>query len=287
MMPPSCSGRSGCCTSARRTRPASMSSSSARSATPQGCGRWPSASKWAPASRYGAAPPVPARSPRTCSSAASATRGTGRRGPGKPGSRCRTPANTGRSSPWTTALSASSTRTRWHSRRLSLAPPTWAVGQVLTAADVNGWLVPQCAIKTSGFTATSNTTLANDPHLILPVAANAIYDMMMFLWYEGGTLGSSDLKAAHTTPASTNWNVHIIAFNGAGNDVSRLSWQNGSTPFIWGTEGAGNMRGVQVRGLISTSSTSGNIQWQFAQNTSSATTTTVHSQSYMTLQRVG
>ena len=168
-----------------------------------------------------------------------------------------------------------------------MAVKSWSPGDVLTAADMNAWAVPLYAEKTSGFTATSNTTLANDPHLVLAMAANAVYIIDMMLWYDGGSLGVSDLKASFTTPASTNWNFHIIAQNGAGNDVSRLSWQNGSTPFIWGTEGTGTPRGVTVKGRIATAGTSGNLQWQFAQNTSSGTTTTVHSQSYLLLRRVG
>jgi hypothetical protein len=168
-----------------------------------------------------------------------------------------------------------------------MAPPVWSVGQVLSAADVNTWFVPLEAEKAAGQTVTSSTTLVNDTALFLSVAANAVYVCDLFLWYDGAALGTGDLKFSFTTPASTVWNFQHLGYNAAGNDLERLSWQNGSTPWIFGTEGAGNPRGVTIKGRIATAGTSGTIQWQFAQQTSSATATTVHAQSYFTLQRVG
>src|SRR5262249_48926995 len=162
----------------------------------------------------------------------------------------------------------------------------WNAGDVLTAADQNAWTVPLYAEKTSGFTATSNTTLANDPQLVLALAANAVYIMDTYLWYDGGTLGASDLKAFLTGPSGVGYVVQTLYYNAAGNDMERLTQNTGFT-FLMGTEGTGTPRAATVKGRVSTSSTSGNLQWQFAQNTSSATTTTVHSQSYMMLTRVG
>jgi hypothetical protein len=166
-----------------------------------------------------------------------------------------------------------------------MAIPVFVDGNPVFASDANIWFVPLYAEKTSGFTATSNTTLANDPQLVLPLAANAAYRMEIFLWYDGGTLGASDLKMQIVLPAGGGYNIQILGYNGAGNDTERLSWQTGSGPFIFGTEGTGTPRGVTVKGRVSTAGTAGNLQIQFAQNTSSATTTTVHSQSYLELNR--
>lgn len=167
-----------------------------------------------------------------------------------------------------------------------MPPPTWIPGQVLTASDVNTWFVPQFAQKSSALAITGSTTLVNDPHLVLPVAANGIYILDMFLWFDGAAAAAGDLKISFTAPASTIWNLQILGYSSTA-DQEPLSFQPGSTPFQLATTGTSNPRGATIKGLINTSVTSGNIQWQFAQNVSNATATTVHTNSYMTLQRVG
>lgn len=171
-----------------------------------------------------------------------------------------------------------------------MTAPTWSVGQVLTASDVNTWFVPQEVTKSGGQTVTSSTTLVNDTQLVLPVAANAQYALDLFLWYDGGTFGSSDMKCTFALPTGSTCIVQALAYNAGGsspgNDIERLSWQS---PFsiILGTEGTGTARGATIRGSLTTSSTSGSCQFQWAQNTSNGTATTVHSGSYLKLDRVG
>lgn len=167
-----------------------------------------------------------------------------------------------------------------------MAIPTWVPGQVLSASDVNTWFVPQVAVKTSALAITGSTTLVNDPHLVLPVAASASYIMDLFVWFDGPGGTTADLKASFTTPASATWNFQILGVSPTA-DLEPSSFQPGSTPFVLATTGTGTSRGATIKGLIITSVTAGSIQWQFAQNTSNATAVTVHSNSYMTLWRVG
>jgi len=50
--------------------------------------------------------------------------------------------------------------------------PTWSVGQILAAADVNTYFIPRTAYKTSA-EHRSNTTLAADAQLTVPVDASS------------------------------------------------------------------------------------------------------------------
>jgi hypothetical protein len=169
-----------------------------------------------------------------------------------------------------------------------VSPPTWSVGQVLAAADVNTWFVPRAAYKTSAQHSTT-TTLANDTQLALPVDANAIYDWKLYLFYDGGTLGSGDLAFNFTFPTGLAAAFQILGYNAASNDVERLGWQLplGSNTII-GTEGLGNLRSATVTGSVDTAAAGGTLQLQWARSSNaSGVDTIVHVGSYMTLWRIG
>ena len=159
---------------------------------------------------------------------------------------------------------------------------------MLTASDVNSWFVPQVAVKSSAQTVSNSITKVNDTALFLPMAANATYILDMLLWYEGAALNTGDLRINFALPASTNYNFQVLGFNTSGVSLEQASFQTGAGDIFLGTGGAGSNKGVTVKGVFAVSSTSGNIQLQWAQVTANATTvTTVHAQSYMTLWRVG
>lgn len=169
-----------------------------------------------------------------------------------------------------------------------MSPPTWAVGQVLTASDVNTWFVPRVAYKTSAQHSTT-TTLANDTQLALPVDANAIYDWDLFLFYDGGTLGSGDLQFNFTFPTGLTAAFQILGYNAASNDVERLGWQLplGSNTII-GTEGLGNLRAATITGTVDTAAAAGTLQLQWARSSNaSGVDTIVHVGSRMRLSRTG
>ena len=54
--------------------------------------------------------------------------------------------------------------------------PTWTAGQVLAASDVNTWFVPLSIVNREHSRA-SNTSITADPHLLLALDANAIYQV--------------------------------------------------------------------------------------------------------------
>jgi len=149
---------------------------------------------------------------------------------------------------------------------------------------VNSWFVPLVAYKGSDQSVTSSTTPVNDSALFVPLVANATYWFAAFIDYEGGTGGSSDLKWNYTVPAGANMRATASYRNTSGTAVT-WNLMNASQS-IAGTNGAGNVLGASVFGTIAMSSTAGNVQMQWAQNTSSGTATIVHTGSVILCNRI-
>lgn len=165
-----------------------------------------------------------------------------------------------------------------------MAPPTWSVGQVLTAADVNNWFVPLAAVKVADQSVTSNTTLVADTELFVPLAASVSYVFHCFLDYEGAATGTGDIKWNFAVPAGATVRYTYANFSPGGASTSG-NLVSGTTVASAGTNGAGNLKGVLMFGTVIVAGTSGNMQLQWAQNTSSGTSTIMHAQSCLMLQR--
>jgi hypothetical protein len=163
-------------------------------------------------------------------------------------------------------------------------PPTWTVGEVLAAADVNSWFVPLVAIKGSDQSVTSSTVLVGDLALFLPLAANCSYEIRAGINYEGGTQGSSDFQWSFSPPGGSNFHYQGRYLDTGGNP--QLPYLTGTSTNHAGTNGGGNIRTFGVSGLIQVSSTAANLSFNFSQNTSNGTATTVHAGSWMIAQRV-
>jgi hypothetical protein len=166
-----------------------------------------------------------------------------------------------------------------------MAIPTWTPGEVLASADVNSWFVPLAAVKGSDTSRSSNTTVASDPDLSLAVAANCTYVFSMYLDFEGGTTGASDLKFTWSVPASTTMRYNI-AYSTASPAVSVSNSFTQASIISAATNGATVLQGLHAHGSIVTSSTAGNVVLQWAQNTSSGTATILHTQSHLYAFRI-
>lgn len=156
-------------------------------------------------------------------------------------------------------------------------------GSRITAA-LFASVAPLAVIKGADQTITSSTTFANDNALFVSVVANATYLVQLFIDYEGGTQGSSDIKWTFTGPSG--WTMR---YQGIYRDTSGTVQANcftGASGPAAGTNGAATLRSVGILGTIVTSSTPGTVQLQWAQNTSSGTGTIVHAQSSMQLWRI-
>lgn len=132
----------------------------------------------------------------------------------------------------------------------------------------------QLVRKTADESVTSSTTLQNDNHLLLPVVANATYDLFLLCVFSGDTAG--DIKFAWSVPSGTvlRW-VDQTGSSGLATDTDFYSAPGGTTQV-----------GFQIWATVVTSATAGNIQFQWAQNTSSATATIVRTNSHLKMQRI-
>lgn len=135
--------------------------------------------------------------------------------------------------------------------------------------------------KTSPQTVTSSTTLVNDTQLAITVSAGAAYWFELYLFYDGGTSGSSDLKLAWTFPSGMSMGYQCISRNNSGQTA-----QIQTDVIVAQTNGAGVPMALTMRGTVNVSSTTGTLQLQWAQNASSATATTVHTGSALMLNRI-
>jgi len=150
----------------------------------------------------------------------------------------------------------------------------------LTSAAIQG-IAPLASIKALDESVTSSTTLQNDDALWLPVAANAGYFVLCWLDYQGGTQGSSDLKLQWTGPAGSSLSLSAVYYptsGGVGANTNLSAITGLSTLIEAGTDGARALA-MLMFGTLLTGSTPGTFQLQWAQNTSSATATTVHAMS--------
>ena|SRR3990167_483290 len=163
------------------------------------------------------------------------------------------------------------------------APRTWVTGEVVTAAIMNAHvrdnlieLGPR-VIKSADESVTSSTTLQNDDHLVLAVDVNSRYILILDILWVGATAG--DLKYAFTVPASAT----IFGFDSeqAGGVAVDL------TGAIAVESGHGTaVQALRIVAVADIAGTSGNVQFQFAQNTSDATATTVKQGSRLMAHKV-
>ena len=135
-------------------------------------------------------------------------------------------------------------------------------------------IAPLAAYKGALESVTSSSTLQNDDALFLTLLANATYDLDMFVAYNGGTQGSSDLKGAFAIPSGATL-VYGFNSNGLTSTPHVGFYGSGTGAFTAGT-GATTATNWTLRlsGTIVTSA-AGVLQFQWAQATSSATATSV------------
>jgi hypothetical protein len=163
--------------------------------------------------------------------------------------------------------------------------PTWSVGQILAAADVNTYFIPRTAYKTSA-EHRSNTTLAADAQLTVPVDASAIYEVYCYLIYNGTTT-PGDLKIQWNVPSGTIFNLQGNGYNVAGNDQASTALQSTAQPFNMSCTSVGVIRNASFNGTLATSTTSGSFALTWAQNSASGTDTIIFTGSCVSLVRIG
>lgn len=174
-------------------------------------------------------------------------------------------------------------------------PRTWVVGEVVTAALMNTEirdqfnslmaLQPTTIVKAADEAVTSSTTLQNDNHLAFTLAASATYVFDGAIYYDG-VFNAGNLKAGWTLPAAATilWSLNAPATGGAAAlDSSGVT----SGTIAVGTYGTGGAKTTaSIKGTVITTTNGGTLQFQWAQNASNATATTIYAKSWINLRRV-
>ena len=163
-----------------------------------------------------------------------------------------------------------------------MSPPTWVPGQVLASADVNSWFVPLVALKTSNQSVTSSTTPVNDTQLFLALPINTTYYIQGVVLFDAASGG--DIKLNITVPTGATCNV---ASNNRTLSAVAQNWLPMNTNQVSSAgSGAGTTLCISWFGIVTMSSTAGNTQVVWAQNTSNATATRVFTNSVMLGTRI-
>ena len=150
-------------------------------------------------------------------------------------------------------------------------------------ASVMQGAIPNAVIKPTDQSVTSSATLVNDNDLLAAVAANATYLFFSYLDYEGAAAG--DLKISWVVPASATLRWAQIGQNSS-STATVASTGVETTSYTFGSDAAATLNALVMHGSLVTAGTSGNLQLQWAQGTSSGTATKVHAQSFVALWRI-
>lgn len=190
-------------------------------------------------------------------------------------------------------------------------PRTWTTGEVVTASHLNahvrdnfnafsththsgvagdgsnlaGRLV---VVKAADQSVTNSTTLVNDTHLIVPVAANEAWIVRYYLFITSPQ--ESDFKAALDVPAAAGkLNFGIFGFTSATSGAaSTTPWTETDAATVilnWGTTTAPGPAAVFAAYFLN-GSNAGNIQLQWAQQAANISPTTVELGSFLIAQRI-
>ncbi len=166
-------------------------------------------------------------------------------------------------------------------------PRTWATNDALNSTNLNTGIRDPINERTALFVlkgsdeiVNNSTTLQNDNELVLAVVANATYLLSCQMIQNSGATPAFKLDL--TMPAGATWKPGWFTCG-----ASAAAEQTGvmSTPAINGVTGAGADAFVKFEAVVVISSTSGNIQVRWAQNTANASDTTVRAGSWLELAR--
>lgn len=150
---------------------------------------------------------------------------------------------------------------------------TFTAGEKLRAITLNRG-VPNHVRAAADTTVNNSATLVNATGVVQAVEASTYYRWSLLLLYSTGT--TPDLKVAWTVPTGSTgrWGL-------AGASAGVAAYGAANTLFL---DGASTL--AVLEGVLVTSSTAGNLQLQFAQNTANASNSIVQTHSILSLYRI-
>jgi hypothetical protein len=136
----------------------------------------------------------------------------------------------------------------------------------------------------------SSITMQNDDHLFVPLAANATYKVEFHVQCKSPNNG---LQTSWATPTGTTGakmctGPTSVVADGSNRGDTKMRLQGSTTLNTAITYAVDPASSTVIRetGLITTGSTAGNLQLQWAQITSSATAATMFAGSYLVVERI-
>lgn len=178
--------------------------------------------------------------------------------------------------------------------------PTLAGGQRITGTLLRSML-PQTTRKTADTSRSATTSATADPHLTFDVDASAVYILHGWIKFDADT--AADLKVLISAPSGAlgEWTALGAGNNVVGSNATPTLTLNtqGGTGYLIRTEsaelgvarthgglGAGTVLTLLIEGTVRVGSTSGTVSLDWAQSASSATATTLYTDSWLCMQRI-
>lgn len=162
---------------------------------------------------------------------------------------------------------------------------SFTVGGNLTVTGINGSVH---ARKTADTNVTNNATPTPDPHLFIPVVANAVYEIDGILFATSASQ-TPDINIQLDGPAASAGTWHTIAPPTSAttddSSVRTIATALGAAR-TYGLQTASQIFGFPLSGMIETAGNAGNLTVSWAQSTANATATTVKIYSWIRLTRV-
>lgn len=158
--------------------------------------------------------------------------------------------------------------------------------QELTAADLNDHfdaVTPLFVRKTADETLNNDSALQNDDALVLAMEASSTYLVDLRLIINSGT--TPDFKFTFTVPSGASGSVHIFEGSSPTSAATVLQGPFSITATL-SVSGVAADQIILIQGVVVTSTTAGNLQFRWAQNTANATDTSVKTNSYLHLTKV-
>lgn len=132
----------------------------------------------------------------------------------------------------------------------------------------------------------SNIVLTNVAQLVLPVVASAQYALDSLIIYDTNATANMQLKFALPAGSVDRTAIWVSGTGALTADATIFHQAADSITWTVGGVAAGTYMTARPGGVIYISSTSGNMQVQFAQSTSTAVNTLIKGGSWVRLRRV-
>lgn len=166
--------------------------------------------------------------------------------------------------------------------------PSIAAGTDITDDLLNS-MMPAFVLKPSDTSRTSTTTFTADPDLTFSLAANATYEIVLYLHYSGHQSGL--IKTQWTVPSGATGLRSGIGAASTNTDANlqgdgRFAVHGFTTAVTYGTRTTSTFQCAAIEEGIVTTTNAGTFSLDWAQNASHATATTVHSNSRLWVRRL-